>query len=271
MFQNEAVKRLDAINIISLVSSMRNEEVLANQHQELDGASAAKITGLLEERAQGKPLAYITNKKEFFSEEIYVDERVLIPRPETELLVEEGLKILEEHREARRIIDMGTGSGAIGAIIAKKALKEVLCIDISVEALRVAKYNASRLSVSERTKFLCSNLFDGLQESAKFDIVIANLPYVAAGEWDGLMEDVKRYEPKTALLGGKEGTEIYERLIERLPGHLARGGYVLCEVGGPGQAAAIEARLKARGFTVILKRDLCGIERVLIGTWTSLS
>lgn len=271
MFQNEAVRRLDAVNIVSLVSAMRNEEVLANQHRELEGVSAERIKKLLEERAQGRPLAYITNKKEFFSEEIYVDERVLIPRPETELLVEESLKILEEHKGMRHIIDMGTGSGAIGAIVAKRALKEVLCIDISIEALRVAQYNARRLSVSEKTTFLCSNLFDGLRGTARFDMVIANLPYVAVDEWDGLMEDVKRYEPKTALLGGEEGTEIYERFIEGLPGHLAEGGCVLCEIGGARQAATIGASLGARGFAVVSKRDLSGVERALIGTWTRLS
>lgn len=271
MLCNEAVKRIDAVSIISLVSVMRNEEVLADQHRELDRASAARIKKLLEERAQGKPLAYITNKKEFFSEEFYVDERVLIPRPETELLVEEGLKILEEHKEARNIVDMGTGSGAIGTIIAKKTLKEVLCIDISVEALRVAQYNARRLNVSDKTRFLCSDLFDGLRETTTFDLVIANLPYVAVDEWDGLMEDVKRFEPKTALIGGKEGTEIYGRFIERLPNRLAAGGHVLCEVGGPGQAESIGAGLRAKGFTVVSRRDLSGIERVLVGTWTHSS
>ncbi|OPY74439.1 MAG: Release factor glutamine methyltransferase [Syntrophorhabdus sp. PtaU1.Bin058] len=272
MFQNVAVKRLDAINIISLASDMKNEEVLANQHRELDGVTTAKIKGLLEERARGKPLAYITKKREFFSEEFYVDERVLIPRPETELLVEEGLKIMGGAVDRiRHILDMGTGSGAIGAVIAKKTRKEVLCVDISIEALRVAQYNARRLNVSGKTGFLCSDLFNGLRESVKFDMVIANLPYVAADEWDGLMEDVRRFEPKTALLGGREGTEIYERFIEGLPGHLAEGGHVLCEIGGSAQAAIIGKRLMAKGFTVISKRDLSGIERVLIGTWTRSS
>lgn len=271
MFQNGAVKKLDAINIISLVSAMGNEEVLANQHRELDRVTVARIKKLLEERAQGKPLAYITKKKEFFSEEFYVDERVLIPRPETELLVEESLKILKEVRKARHILDMGTGSGVIGAVIAKKTLKEVLCIDISIEALRVAQYNARRVNISEKTKFLCSNLFDGLRETVKFDVIIANLPYVAIDEWDGLMEDVRRFEPKTALLGGQEGAEIYEKFIEKLPNHLAEGGYVLCEIGGSRQAAIIGTALRAKGLAVVSKRDHSGVERVLIGKWTSSS
>lgn len=271
MFQNGAVKRLDAVNIISLVSDMGNEAVLANQHLELDVVTAAKIKKLLEERAQGKPLAYITKKKEFFSEEFYVDERVLIPRPETELLVEESLKILEEVRGARHILDMGTGSGAIGVVIAKKTLKEVLCIDISIEALRVAQYNARRLNVSEKTRFICSDLFDSLRETVKFDMVIANLPYVAIEEWEGLMEDVRRFEPGTALHGGQEGTETYERFIEKLPNHLAEGGYVLCEIGGSRQAAIIGTTLRAGGFSVVSKRDLSGVERALIGTWTRSS
>lgn len=271
MFQNETVERLDVVNIVSLVAAMRNEEVLINQQRELDEPAAARIKRCLEERAQGRPLAYITNKKEFFSEDFYVDERVLIPRPETELLVEEGLKVLEEHKEARHILDMGTGSGAIGAIIARKTLKEVLCIDISIEALQVAQINARRLDVSERTRFLCCDLFDGLQGAATFDMIMANLPYVAAAEWDGLMKDVREFEPRIALIGGQQGVEIYERFITGLPYHLAEGGYVLCEVGGPGQAATISAMLRARGFSVAARRDLSGVERVLIGKWTSSS
>lgn len=271
MFQGGAVKRLDAINIIAFASHIGREEALANQHRELDGTTAERIARLLEERRQGKPLAYITQKKEFFSEEIYVDERVLIPRPETELLVEEGLRILGEKRERRRVLDMGTGSGAIGAVIAKKTLQEVLCIDISVEALRVARYNARRLNVSEKTQLLCSDLFEGLRETVKFDVIMANLPYVAVDEWDGLMEDVKRFEPETALLGGKEGTEIYERFIDKLPSRIAEGGHVLCEVGGQRQAGLIGAGLRARGFAVITRKDLSGIERVIVGKWTSSS
>jgi len=271
MFQNRAVKRLEAINIIAFASRIGREEALANQHLELDGATAERIARLLEERAHGKPLAYITQKKEFFSEELYVDERVLIPRPETELLVEEGLKILGEERGERLVLDMGTGSGAIGAVIAKKTQQEVLCIDISVEALGVARYNAQRLNVTEKTKFLCSDLFNGLRKAVKFDVIMANLPYVAVDEWGGLMEDVKRFEPGTALLGGKGGTEIYERFIDKLPGRLAGRGYVLCEVGGQKQAGLIGGGLRARGFSVVTRKDLSGIERVIIGKWTSSS
>jgi len=271
MFQNGAVKRLDAINIIAFASRIGREEALANQHLELDGATAERIARLLEERGHGKPLAYITQKKEFFSEEFYVDERVLIPRPETELLVEEGLKILGEEKGERLVLDMGTGSGAIGAVIAKKTQQKVLCIDISVEALSVARYNAQRLNVTEKTKFLCSDLFNGLREAVRFDVIMANLPYVAADEWDGLMEDVKRFEPRKALLGGKEGTEIYEKFIGQLQGRLAEGGCVLCEVGGQRQAGLIRARLRAGGFSVITRKDLSGVERVLIGKWTSSS
>jgi len=271
LFQNGAVKRLDAINIIAFASHIGREEALANQHRELDGATAERAVRLIEERSRGKPLAYITQKKEFFSEELYVDERVLIPRPETELLVEEALGILGEGREKRQILDMGTGSGAIGVVVAKKTLREVLCVDISVEALSVARYNARRLNVLEKTRFLCSDLFDGLQKAAKFDVIMANLPYVAAEEWDGLMEDVKRFEPETALLGGKGGTEIYERFIDKLPGRLAGRGYVLCEVGGQKQAGLIGGGLRARGFSVVTRKDLSGIERVIIGKWTSSS
>jgi len=154
--------------------------------------------------------------------------------------------------------------------LAKKTHKHVVCTDISFEALRVAQLNAENLDVDELTHFVCSDLFSAINNS-KFDMILANLPYVASEEWDSIMVDVKDYEPRRALDGGAGGIEIYTRFIEALPQHLKGHGYVLCEVGGcEQQASKINKMLSTAGLTVVVKKDFSGHERVLIGSWTNL-
>jgi release factor glutamine methyltransferase len=268
--QQKGIERLDTVNIVGLALSMQKEEIFTNLEREVDEAEGLLVQELLAERGKGKPLAYIAKSKEFFSENFYVDERVLIPRPETEIIVEEALALFETGQEMNSLLDMGTGSGAIGLILAKKTQKHVVCADISLEALRVAKQNGESLGVSRLTHFICSDLFGGIK-GLKFDMILANLPYVAREEWDSLMTDVKDYEPRGALDGGTDGTIIYKRFIEGLPHHLNKKGFVLCEVGGRRQAEKIREMFRAIGVSVVEKNDLSGIERVLIGSWTSLS
>jgi release factor glutamine methyltransferase len=268
--QQKGIERIDTVNIVGLALSMQKEEIFTNLEREVDEAEGLLVQELLAERRKGKPLAYIAKSKEFFSENFYVDERVLIPRPETEIIVEEALALLETGQEMNSLLDMGTGSGAIGIILAKKTQKHVVCADISLEALRVAKQNGESLGVSRLTRFICSDLFGGIK-GLKFDMILANLPYVAREEWDSLMTDVKDYEPRGALDGGTDGTIIYKRFIEGLPHHLNKKGFVLCEVGGRRQAEKIREMFRAIGVSVVEKNDLSGIERVLIGSWTSLS
>jgi release factor glutamine methyltransferase len=268
--QKKGIERLDTVNILGLALSMGKEEIFTNLEREVDEARGLLVQQLLAEREKGKPLAYIAKSKEFFSENFYVDERVLVPRPETETLVEEALMLLARRQELTGLLDMGTGSGAVGLVLAKKTQKQIVCADISLEALRVARQNGTRLGVSRLAHFICSDLFAGIK-GLKFDIILANLPYVACEEWDSLMTDVKDYEPRRALDGGKGGTAIYERFIEELPHYLSKKGFVLCEVGGSKQAKRIQEMFRTIGISVVKKNDLSGIERVLIGSWTSLS
>lgn len=268
--QQKGIERLDTVNILGFALSMRKEEIFTNLEREIDEARGLLVQQLLEERGKGKPLAYIAKSKEFFSENFYVDERVLVPRPETEILVEEALTLLTGRQELNGLLDMGTGSGAVGLVLAKKTQKQVVCADISLEALCVARQNGASLGVSRLTHFICSDLFAGIRGS-KFDMILANLPYVACEEWDSLMTDVKDYEPRRALDGGEGGTAIYERFIEGLPHYLSKKGFVLCEVGGSKQAKRIQEMFRTIGISVVEKNDLSGIERILIGSWTSLS
>lgn len=261
----------DVLSIISFVCSMTKETILKDLAREIEGAKLNEIEKFLGERRSGKPLAYITKKKEFYSEDFIVDTNVLVPRPETETLVEEALAILGKRKDLIRVLDMGTGSGAIGLTIAKRAERQVVCVDLSEEALKIARRNAIALGISERATFVCANLFTGIREEARFDMILSNLPYVASEEWGALMKDVKDYEPKIALHGGQEGVEVYREFLRHTPRYLKNEGYVLCEIGGTRQAHTVKSMLESAGFRVAIKKDYSGMERVLIGSWTNLS
>ena len=261
----------DVLGIISFVCATTKEQVLANMGREVENASLIQIEKLLGERRSGKPLAYITEKKEFYSQEFFVNKNVLVPRPETEILVEEALNILAKRKDVKGILDMGTGSGAIGLTIAQRTLRHVTCVDISEKALGVARKNVHTMRVSDHVNLICSNLFSGIREEAKFDMILANLPYVADEEWAGLMADVRDFEPKKALCGGKGGTEIYQEFLRSVPLYLRNEGSMLCEVGGYRQAQMMKNILESTGFRANIKTDYAGQERIVIGSWINLS
>ncbi len=263
--------KIDLITILAHVLAVPTERIFSEPEAALDERELHRARALIAERQKGKPLAYLTNRREFFSEAFYVDERVLIPRPETELLVEEALAVIRSSSTPVAALDMGTGSGIIGILLAKGAAGSVVCSDISPSALCVARRNASELGVEDKIRFVASDLFAGIKEREAFDLVCANLPYVAADEWDDLMVDVRCYEPKGALWGGPDGTELYERCIVALQHHLRPGATVLFEIGGRDQAARINAIMTRAGFTVAIRNDLAGRERVIRATWTSSS
>ena len=263
------MKGTDILPILSFALSMKKEKILVCLDNEIGENEARAVERILRERQEGKPLAYITGEKEFFSQSFFVDRRVLIPRPETELLVEEALAILDKRNDIRTVMDVGTGSGIIGATIARLSSRSVLCVDISMDALTVARRNASASEAPERLAFLCSDLMTGIKKGRKFDMILANLPYVAEREWDDIMRDVKEYEPGVALLGGPDGLEIYRRFVRLLPEYLGEHGCVLVEIG-PGQGQKMVNMLESRGLKAVLKKDLAQRERVVIGSWTNL-
>lgn len=265
------VTMLDLVNIIAHALSIRKEEVFAGYEREVCRKEASRIERLLKSRREGTPLAYILKEKEFFSETFFVDERVLVPRPETEALVEEALKIIRTRKDPLLLLDMGTGPGTIGLTIAKKTRHDVICVDISPDALCVAKKNALLLDVSDRTSLVCSDLFSAIQKSVKFDLILANLPYIPSEEWNALTCDVRNFEPEIALNGGEGGVEIYRRFIDVLPHYLKRNGHVLCEIGSATQAVNIQKALGYSGLEAEIKLDLSGKERVIIGSWINLS
>jgi release factor glutamine methyltransferase len=218
----------------------------------------APLATLLARRFAGEPLQYIRGRTEFYSREFYVDERVLIPRPETELLVEAALA-----RAPRRgrVVDIGSGSGCIAITIEREREDlRVLSIDRSFDALRVATLNRGRLG--SRATFAASDVLTGV--GGTFDVIVSNPPYVPLHEYDELADEVRIHEPRMALTPGPRGTEIIERILAESHAHLAAGGRVLMEIGY-GQEDAVRELARAARFDVeAFIPDLAGIPRVVV-------
>lgn len=223
---------------------------------------------LIKRRIQGEPLQYILGHQEFWSIDFKVDPRVLIPRPETEILVEEGISIISHISSKKRpfVLDLGTGSGAIAISLAKE-IKEIFLVatDISLDALLLAKENARYLSVLDRIKFINGDLFNPISSSANlFDLIISNPPYIIDQEINLLSKEVKDYEPRIAIDGGPDGLEFYRRIISQSPFYLCEEGWLLLEIGR-GQAEKVLEMIEREGYfhKPDLIKDLSGVKRVL--------
>jgi release factor glutamine methyltransferase len=231
--------------------------LLTHPEMRLTPEQAATYEGWLARRSLHEPIQYITGEQEFFGLKFRVTPDVLIPRPETEHLVEAALA-RTDHGSRIRIADVGTGSGAIAISLAHSLMKiQVTALDISPAALSLARENALRLGVAERIEFVISDLLGGIG-SADFDLIVSNPPYVAEGEW--LEPQVSAFEPRSALYAGPEGLEIYRRLIPQAQAALRPGGWLLMEIGH-NQRDALADMLRV-WENVSFVDDLRGIPRV---------
>lgn len=221
---------------------------------------------LLGERAAHKPSAYITGHREFYGLDFYVEPGVLIPRPETELLVERALALASERiqrGEQVRMVDVGTGSGVIALSIAKHLpAVDVLATDLSTEALVIAGYNAKRLRVAGRVRFLPGDLLDAVR--GHLDLVTANLPYVPTAIWRTLAPEVRDFEPRQALDGGDDGLDQIRRLIGQLRGRVRPGGAAILEIGFDQGEAVRQLCRDIACAACTIHRDLAGKDRVAV-------
>lgn len=236
--------------------------------RELDERTLEKLRELVKRRAAGEPLQYITGEAEFFGLKFAVDKRVLIPRPETELLVKtvsERLKPLEEQKQVLKIVDVGTGSGCIAVTLAKNLpTAEIYALDISNEALEVARGNAKMHGVEKNIRFLQSDLLQELQGSWGADAVVSNPPYIATGELANLPKEVRDFEPVRALSAGEDGFEVFQRLVMDARRVLKPSGLIALEIGA-GQRPAVEILVVKAGYEVDqVVKDLQGHERVVV-------
>jgi release factor glutamine methyltransferase len=223
-----------------------------------------KFRELIQERVKGCPVAYLVGRKEFFSLEFEVTRNVLIPRPDTECVVDECLR-LAKGMESPAILDVGSGSGCLPVALAKQHKTAMLtAVDISHEALVVAKRNAVKHGVSDRILFLLGDLFAPLPEFMKFDIIISNPPYIPTGDLATLEAGVRDFEPRLALDGGPTGFEVFDRLIAGAVARLKPGGYLIVEIGSPQELTA-RRKIEAIGDYELAAtiRDSAGHPRVL--------
>jgi release factor glutamine methyltransferase len=215
---------------------------------------------MVRRRVGREPVAYIVGRKGFRRIELVVDRRVLIPRPETELLVEIALEI-----GASSVIDVGTGSGAIALAVADELPKaKVFAIDISMDALRVAQVNTDRLGLGDQVDVVNRGVAT-LASTGPCDLLLANLPYVSKGEWEGLAPEIREYEPREALVAGETGLEAIEELLDSLAGLEWRPAAVAFEIGAE-QAAAVTELVRGAGYTEVeTRQDLAGLDRAIVG------
>ncbi len=255
----QALDRIEARALLREVTQQTDAWLLAHDEEVLTAAQSAQYAALLERRAAGEPVAYITGEREFCGRAFKVTPAVLIPRPETELLVEQALQRLPDAVQ-QRVLDLGAGSGCIGiTIAAERPQVQVTLVDVSQTALEIARSNAAQWAPAN-TRLLHGDWY-GAVSGERYHLIVANPPYVAEGDAH-LQQGDLRFEPRSALASGADGLRDLRRVIAEAPAHLEAGGWLLLEHGFD-QSAACAQMLAAAGFSdVFCATDLAGMPRV---------
>lgn len=257
--------RLDTEALLLHLVGKNRAWLLTHLEDEFGGCKSIGYAQLIERRLAGEPIQYITGECEFYGLPFHVNRNVLVPRPETEHLVEKVLQLAARF-ERPRIVDVGTGSGAIPIALAVNCPDaQLTAVDIFQAALDVATTNAKANGLDRRIRFLHGDLLSPVT-CEEFDIIVSNPPYIPDSDRNSLAVEVRNYEPAQALFAGAAGLDVYQRLIPQARRVLRTGGHLAMEIGF-GQAASVATLLRDAGFSVIESiRDLQGIERVIVAT-----
>jgi release factor glutamine methyltransferase len=253
----------DAASLLAHLLDRDRTFIIAHAGDALNDEQFEFFQSLLERRAAGEPLQYITGHQEFFKLDFEVTPAVLIPRPETELIVETALELLQDDPEPR-IADIGTGSGCLAiSLLHEHPAARAVAIDVSPAALRIAQRNADRHGVADRLKLLASDALTAVDAEGFFDLIISNPPYVSDAEMNTLQREVNQ-EPRSALVGGPDGLSIIRRLLDETRPLLRRGGHLVFEIGF-GQSGAVEQLIDPRVWKLLeIRKDLQGIPRTFV-------
>lgn len=258
--------RLDAEVLLAFCLKLDRLEFLKNPEMQISKAQHAYFKKLVARRLKWEPVAYITGHKEFWTFALEVNKDVLIPRPDTEVIVEETLNICRTQNFSKpRILDIGTGSGAIALALAKELPQaQIVATDVSPAVLDVARKNARSLGLIKQIEFLKGNLFEPV--GGIFDIIVSNPPYISDQEYQDLPAGVKDYEPREALWAGQTGVEFYEKLIYHSKNHLKENGWLLLEIGAR-QEASVRKIMEDYGNydSIGVRNDYAGMPRVIKG------
>jgi len=255
---------LDAEILLSFCLGMDRTGLLREGDRPVAPGEMQTFNDLLERRLRGEPVAYIVGRREFWSLDLKVSPAVLVPRPETEILVQAVLETARRSgTSAPRILEIGTGSGAVSVALARELISaRIFATDLSPEALRVARENAAVHGVADRIFFIACNLLEPF--SGSLDMIASNPPYLSEAEYEGLPVEIRDYEPKGALLAGPGGTEFHRAIIRHAGAHLREGGWLFLEIGF-GQKDPVRALLDQAGHfdSVLFTGDYAGIDRVV--------
>lgn len=252
--------------LLAYVLNLTKEQLLIYDTKEVEENLENKYKELISEIVQGKPLKYITNKQEFMKLNFYVDENVLIPRQDTENIVEEVINICKKDANKKyKILDLCTGSGIVGISVAKYVPNaKVTQTDISSQALEIAKKNAIINKVEQKVEFINSNMFENISKNEKFDIIVSNPPYIKTDIIKSLDKEVQN-EPKLALDGGKDGLKFYKIIIDNAYSYLNKQGQVVLEIGYD-QKKEVTSLAKSSGkyINIYSKKDLNNNDRMVV-------
>ncbi len=256
--------RLDAELIVAHALAITRTQVIIDAQRPLADVELAKLRALVKRRRAREPMAYLLGQREFYGRVFKVDKRVLVPRPDTETLVDVALERTRACSMSMRLLDLCTGSGCVAITLAReRPTSRVTATDVSADALEVARANAQRLG-AYNVAFVEGDLYAPVA-GARFDVITANAPYIATSEIATLMPDVRDFEPRLALDGGTDGLDLVRRIVADASSVLVPGGVLALEVGA-GEAAAVAALLSEHGFaSVDVRRDYGKIERVVSG------
>ena len=255
-----ACAKREALLLACHVLSCDQLYIFTHKDEYIDEKVLLGAAALVNERCKGRPLAYIMGSAGFCGIDITVDERVLIPRPETELLVEEILRSELAKKEGLRILDLCTGSGCIAAALASNLPNaSILASDLSLKALQIAGYN---LRPYENAKTLRSDLFEKIE--GPFDIIVSNPPYVAERDREGLQKEVKDFEPEMALFAGEDGLDVVRKILEKAGEYLEKDGLFLMEIGADQASEVLNLAAETDSFHELsVEKDLAGLDRYL--------
>lgn len=257
---------LDSEVVLAHVLGVEKEYLFAHGDSEVEDALISLFYKYLDRVKNGEPVGYITNSKEFFGLDFFVDKRVLVPRPETEMLVEKVLQFLKSNSEEGRnfrVLDVGTGSGNIAIALAKNFdNQEILAFDVSEDAVDVARINVGQHGLDGRVHVCQSDLLDAIDDGENFDVIVANLPYVGKVKNNEVDENVEKYEPCDALFAGSDGLELYKKLFQQIRDKNISFGLLLGEFGSM-QRKDLEILLnKYFERRWVIERDLAGKDRM---------
>lgn len=270
-FTNHKIEEphLEAEILLAHALGIKRIQIYTMHDRVLSDEELAAFKKLILRRIKREPTAYIIGYRPFMSLDFNVTREVLIPRPETEILVEKAIDLIKEiQKDGVSVLDIGTGSGAIAVSIAKySASANIWATDISKAAIETAASNANNHGVSERITFLSGDLFSPIDKNQKFDIIASNPPYIPTSDIEALQPEITQYEPVRALDGGPDGLAYYRKITAQAPAYLSEKGHLLIEVGA-GQADNVAEIVRTTGtFSGITKiQDHSGVERVIIAS-----